>query len=202
MVDRARLRALLDQLGEETRQLHRLAGYEPEQLLGDPYRVAAVKYRFVVAIEICIDVGQHVIASEGLRAPADFADVFAVLGATGFISQDSVATLQAMARFRNLLVHGYLRVDDQRVIQILRTRLADFDFQATRARPTTSPSNAGDPPLGYHAVHLAALRALGEPGEVTFACWDQQLSRAAHEFGYRAGGVVGAELPSLRRVDR
>ena len=54
--------------------------------------------------------------------------MFAVLGDTGFVSQDSVPTLQAMARFRNLLVHGYLRVDDQRVIQILRTRLADFDL--------------------------------------------------------------------------
>jgi uncharacterized protein len=37
---------------------------------------------------------------------------------------------------------------------------------------------------GYDAVHLAALRALGDPGEVTFACWDQDLSRAARELGY------------------
>ena len=46
----------------------------------DPDRLAATKYRFVVAIETYIDVGQHIIASEGLRAPTDFADVFAIVG--------------------------------------------------------------------------------------------------------------------------
>jgi predicted nucleic acid-binding protein len=37
---------------------------------------------------------------------------------------------------------------------------------------------------GYDAVHLAALTQIGLPGEVTFACWDLQLLRAAKELGY------------------
>jgi uncharacterized protein YutE (UPF0331/DUF86 family) len=135
MVDPGRVRALLDRLGEETAHLRRLGSYPPEELLGDPDRVAAVKYRFVISIETCIDLGQHIIASKGLRAPTDFADVFVVLGESGFLPQNSVPALQAMARFRNLLVHGYLRVDDRRVIEILRTRLGDFDsFRAEVAR--------------------------------------------------------------------
>ncbi len=40
-----------------------------------------------------------------------------------------------MARFRNLLVHGYLRVDDARVIEILRSRLGDLEsFRSQIAR--------------------------------------------------------------------
>jgi uncharacterized protein YutE (UPF0331/DUF86 family) len=135
MVDRGRFRELLDRLGEEMNHLRRLGSYPTEELLNDPDRIAAVKYRFVVAIEICIDVGQHIISSEGLRAPTDFADVFAVLGESAFMPVDNVPTLQAMARFRNLLVHGYQRVDDQRVMQVLKTRLGDFDsFKTEVAR--------------------------------------------------------------------
>lgn len=135
MVDAARVRALLDRLGEETAHLNRLSTYPLDELLADSDRLAAAKYRFVVAIETCIDVGQHLIASKGLRAPTDFADVFAVLGQSGFVARTSVPTLQAMARFRNLLVHGYLRVDDRRVVEILQTRLGDFDtFRAEIAR--------------------------------------------------------------------
>jgi predicted nucleic acid-binding protein len=37
---------------------------------------------------------------------------------------------------------------------------------------------------GYDAMHLAALTYIGSPGEVTFACWDLQLLRAAQELGY------------------
>jgi uncharacterized protein len=36
----------------------------------------------------------------------------------------------------------------------------------------------------YDAVHLAALRETGTPAEVTFACWDADLRRAAKQLGY------------------
>lgn len=126
MVDPGRVRALLERLVEETTHLRRLASLPPDDLLSDPDRIAAVKYRFVVAIETCIDVGEHIIASEGLRAPNDFADTFAVLGEAGFTPHALVPTLQQMARFRNLLVHHYQRVDDVRVAEILRSRLDDL----------------------------------------------------------------------------
>ncbi|MGH3614624.1 MAG: HepT-like ribonuclease domain-containing protein [Pseudonocardia sp.] len=35
--------------------------------------------------------------------------------------------LRDAARFRNLIVHGYAQVDDERVVEILKTRLDDLD---------------------------------------------------------------------------
>jgi len=135
MVDPGRLRSLLDRLGEEIEHLRRLAAMAPEELLGDPDRLAGVKYRFVVAIETCIDAAQHVIASEGFRAPSDFADAFAVLGEAGVLRSEQLPALQEMARFRNLLVHGYQRIDDRRVLEILGSRLDDLHaFRAQIAR--------------------------------------------------------------------
>ena len=126
MVDPARVRTLLDRLAEELTHLQRLAASPETKTATNPDILAAIKYRFVVAIETCIDIGQHVISSEGLRSPADLADVFVVLGETDFLTPDLVQPLQQMARFRNLLVHGYLRVDDSRVLEILNTDLEDF----------------------------------------------------------------------------
>lgn len=37
----------------------------------------------------------------------------------------------------------------------------------------------------YDAVHLAALQEMGEPGAVTFACWDADLRGAARQLGYQ-----------------
>lgn len=53
MVDPGRIRALLDRLAEETANLRRLAALSNAELLADPDRMAAVKYRFLVAIETC-----------------------------------------------------------------------------------------------------------------------------------------------------
>ena len=127
MVDPLRLAALLDRLRTELIALRRLAALPPSTLADDDDLLAAVKYRFIVAIEACIDAGRHVVASEGLRAPTDYADVFTVLGEGDLLDAATVAELRDAARFRNLLVHGYTAVDDARVVQILQSRLDDID---------------------------------------------------------------------------
>lgn len=126
MVDPLRVQTLLDRLGEEISALRRLAKRDEDVLLADEDVLAGVKYRFVVAIEACIDVGRHIVASEGLRAPRDYADVFTVLGESGLLPTDVVSTLRDTARFRNLLVHEYTDVDDSRVVEILHTRVEDL----------------------------------------------------------------------------
>ena len=105
----------------------------------DDDRIAAVKYRFIVAIETCIDAGNHIIASEGLRAPRDYADVFAVLAEARSVPAGSVPSLATMARFRNLLVHECLAVEDERVAEVLRSSLRDLEaFKISIARTAVS----------------------------------------------------------------
>ncbi|MDQ4130085.1 MAG: DUF86 domain-containing protein, partial [Actinomycetota bacterium] len=61
-----------------------------------------------------------------LRASLSYADVFAVLAEAGWLGPALAQALQDAARFRNLLVHGYARVDDRRVVEALPGRLADL----------------------------------------------------------------------------
>jgi uncharacterized protein YutE (UPF0331/DUF86 family) len=124
MVDLPRLLALLDRIARETLELRRLAALPDAELAPGSDVLAAVKYRFVVAVEAAVDVCRQVAASEGLRAPRDLRDAFVVLVEAGWLP---AGDLTAMAGFRNLLVHGYAEVDDTRVREILRTRLDDLD---------------------------------------------------------------------------
>ena len=135
MVDPLRVRTLLDRLAIEAEALRRLGARSTGELLADDDLLAAVKYRFIIAIEVCIDVGRHVIASEGLRAPLDYADVFAVLADADLVDPAIAADLRDTARFRNLLVHNYTKVDDTRVVEILRERVDDLAlFRTALAR--------------------------------------------------------------------
>jgi uncharacterized protein YutE (UPF0331/DUF86 family) len=125
-VDAERLRSLLDRLRGAETELRRLRSLGAEALRDDTDRMNSVKYLFVVVAEIAIDTGQHVIAAEALDAPGTFAEVFQVLGAAGWLPTDLAETFGDIARFRNLLVHGYADVDDERVLQILGGRLDDL----------------------------------------------------------------------------
>ncbi len=125
MVDLSRLLALLDRIAVETAALRGLSARPDVELHATSDALAAVKYRFVVAIEAAVDICRHVAASEGLRAPRDMRDSFLVLVEAGWLP-DSV-DLTGMAGFRNVLVHGYAEVDDDLVRLVLRTRLDDLD---------------------------------------------------------------------------
>lgn len=127
MVETVRVARLLQVIEEQAVQLRRLSSEPTDTLLGDPVKVAAVKYFFVVAIEASIDVSRHLAVTSGLRAARSFADAFAVLAENGLLDGVLADRLADMARFRNLLVHGYAVVDDARVVDILRTRLGDLD---------------------------------------------------------------------------
>lgn len=119
MVDEARLRTLLDRLRDLEIELARLRSLGRGSVLADTDRLNSVKYTFVLAAEVAIDAGQHVIAAEGLPAAVTFADVFERLSDAGWLPKDLAESLGNLARFRNLLVHGYAEVDDNRVVEIL-----------------------------------------------------------------------------------
>ena len=79
------------------------------------------------AVEVCLDIGSRLIAMEGFRYPQDDQDVFKVLAEEKVVSALLLIGLQDFARFRNLIVHDYAKIDDARVYQLLKTRLDDFD---------------------------------------------------------------------------
>lgn len=87
-----------------------------------------------LAIQICIDIGAHLIAEEGLDAPSDYRGVFRSLEAAAIVEPDLAARLGEAAGLRNLLVHGYADLDDSVVWQSLG-RLDDLRaFAAIAAR--------------------------------------------------------------------
>lgn len=126
MIDRRRVGALLDRIAAELDGLDDIAARADEELRTDPHLLAAAKYRLIVAIEAATDVADHVIAVEGLRTSDSFADSFRSLEESGWLAAALSTSLQDAARFRNLLVHQYARIDDGRVIEIVRTRTADL----------------------------------------------------------------------------
>ncbi len=126
MVDPAKLDQLLSNLKRYLGTLHALAATPRDVFLADSDKLGNAKYHLVIAIECCIDVANHVIASENFRFPKDNADSFSVLSEQGILEVGDAEALRAMSRFRNRLVHMYWEVDDARVYQYLNESLGDI----------------------------------------------------------------------------
>ena len=92
----------------------------------DKILLGSAKYYLQVSIECCLDVANHIIASERLRAPRDYADSFKVIEEEGLVSGKLGKRLQQMAKFRNRLVHLYGDIDDKNVHQYIRKDVSDL----------------------------------------------------------------------------
>lgn len=92
-----------------------------------------------IAIEACLDIGNHIISDEGLREPEDNRDIFKILAENGTITGRLQKRLQDMASFRNLIVHSYAKIDNEIVFGILKKRLGDIEeFMKAVSKPITS----------------------------------------------------------------
>lgn len=78
-------------------------------------------------IELCIDIAGHVISDKDMRLPTGYADAFKVLMENKIISKKLFTTMEKMAKFRNLIVHQYEKIDSTIVVSILRKNLTDFE---------------------------------------------------------------------------
>jgi uncharacterized protein YutE (UPF0331/DUF86 family) len=98
-----------------------------EEILNDPTRLSSAKYNLIVAIQGCIDICNHIVAKVGGRAPEDYGDCFRLMVDLGILEKGFADRLVQMVKFRNLLIHLYWEVDNDRVYQILTNNLDDFD---------------------------------------------------------------------------
>ena len=116
----------LMQIDEFLELLNQIGSTKEDQFVNDKILIGSAKYYLQVSIEACLDVANHIIASERLRAPKDYADSFSVLNETGFISTELCRKLRQMAKFRNRLVHLYSEIDNNYIYGFIRNDLNDF----------------------------------------------------------------------------
>jgi len=109
-------------------------------------------------IYCCVDIANHIIASENYRFPRDNADSFVILIEERVLAPGARDALQAMACFRNRLVHLSCNVDDERVYAYLQEVLSDI---ARFGRPSSAASGDTDGTLARTSGNL--LRASARP---------------------------------------
>ena len=119
MVDELRVLRLLRSVTDDLAVLREEAAADHRRR-ADPLWLRGVKYTFVTAIEGCVDVAQHLCASEGWGPAQNNADAMRVLGRHGVLPTELAARLAGAVGFRKVLVHDYVDVDDGVVLARLQ----------------------------------------------------------------------------------
>ena len=126
MVDKTLILRKLAELEELLTQVKEYENVAVEQYQRD-WRIQRIVERTLqMMIETCADIAGHIISDRGYRIPTSYSDTFRVLHENRILKSDLFETMEKMAKFRNIIVHQYDRVDAEIVIGILRKNLNDF----------------------------------------------------------------------------
>ncbi|MCS6847164.1 MAG: DUF86 domain-containing protein [Anaerolineae bacterium] len=120
----------LQKLDEYLDILRRLSQYELDEFLSDPEHYGSAERFLQLAIEVCNDLGNHVIAALNLGPVDSYADIPALLAEKGYIDEDLKRRWVRMVGFRSILVHDYLQVD-RNILFDLKERSERFRALAT-----------------------------------------------------------------------
>jgi uncharacterized protein YutE (UPF0331/DUF86 family) len=83
-------------------------------------------YTLHIAIQAALDVAAHIVSDDRLGEAHNNREFFELLARYGWISQELTASLRDMVGFRNIIVHGYERLNGSMVKKIVRDHLEDL----------------------------------------------------------------------------
>lgn len=110
-------------LGRLQRCLRRLERLTPG--LSDDDALDIAERNLQVAIQACIDIASHVLASNGESVPDTYGELFTALSRLGWLPPELASRLRRAVGMRNVLVHDYLDIDPVRLSDSL-THLDDL----------------------------------------------------------------------------
>lgn len=115
-----RINNIVGEINAGLAKLEKIKNLSKEEFLASPEKIDSAKYNLIVITEGSCDICNHIAAKAGGRSPSSYADCFEILEELGLFSTDFTKKLKQMAKFRNLLVHVYRKVDNTRVFDIIQ----------------------------------------------------------------------------------
>jgi uncharacterized protein YutE (UPF0331/DUF86 family) len=85
------------------------------------------------AVQVCVDIGAHLLAPAGGAPPATMGETFTRLGEAGLIDTALATRLRSAVGFRNIAVHNYEAIDWAIVWRLAGDPLGDFEAFARQA---------------------------------------------------------------------
>lgn len=127
MVDEEIVVDKLRNVNEYTTDLKEIRGLSKDDYRDDIVTQRAVERTFTDLIQSCIDLAQHIRASENLTPGGTAKQEIEALGNGAVISSDTQAKMEEAVGFRNILVHRYGDVNHDVVYEVLHDDLHWFE---------------------------------------------------------------------------
>jgi uncharacterized protein YutE (UPF0331/DUF86 family) len=110
------------------KELNKIKNGTKEKFIQNFTEQLSAQRALVLCINICIDVGAHILSQNRNGKPETYSQIFEELEKLDIIDKELKENLIDMVRFRNVLGHLYMEIDNERVYEIIQNDLNIFDL--------------------------------------------------------------------------
>lgn len=123
-MDEELLEKLLAHVETCVRDLREIA--QPDRIAHDVRERRFVEHTLQIAIQSALDVASHIVSARRLGEPATNRELFELLAGDGWFDEALATPLRRMVGMRNILVHGYTKVDPDQLRSAVTDHLDDL----------------------------------------------------------------------------
>ena len=128
-MDREVIEQKLESLRRCLKRIEEKCPSSVDKLAGDLDLQDIMALNLTRAIQLCVDIGVHLVAGTDAMPPATMGQTFDVLAELGYINTELAMRMKKAVGFRNVAVHNYEAINWQIVHAIATRHLSDFkDF--------------------------------------------------------------------------
>jgi uncharacterized protein YutE (UPF0331/DUF86 family) len=135
------LEARLERLDKVILDLQNFADMDRTALLKSHRDMLALERSLQVGASLLFDIGSHILSAAYGVSAGDYEDIVTLLAQQGVVSADLRSRFKGIGGFRNLLVHEYMDLDPERVLDFLGKAPEDFDEFAHEIRSWLRSTN-------------------------------------------------------------
>lgn len=126
MIDADLVRRKLSRLNMYLERLSPIISKSLNEYLSEFYYKATAERLIQLIVECASDINNHVVVSKGQRPPEDYTSSFIRAAEAGLISRDLAERIKGSGGMRNIIVHEYMDIDDEKVYKTLPIALSDY----------------------------------------------------------------------------
>jgi uncharacterized protein YutE (UPF0331/DUF86 family) len=97
-----------------------------KEYLANPLLKASAERFIQLIVECASDVNNHTVVESGKRPPEDYTSSFIKAAECGLIDRELAERIKGSAGMRNVLVHEYMDIDDEKVYKTIPVALKDY----------------------------------------------------------------------------
>jgi uncharacterized protein YutE (UPF0331/DUF86 family) len=121
------LQLRMRELEDNLRELKKLRqGITLENLKHDKGKYWSLERGLHLCLEGVFDIAGILISGRELNVPETYKEMILTLGKEGIVPEGFAQEIVGMAHLRNILVHDYLKMDEEIFMDVLHNKLDDF----------------------------------------------------------------------------